>query len=217
MPLVDVELSIHESDLPSDVRDYLREAHLRVGRYVEKSPIRISGFVPSGFATVYQSLRAIVDAKLAPGNSFCEWGSGFGVVASLAAMLKYRAYGIEIESDLVDASKLLAVDFGVPVEFAHGSFIPSGGRAYADEACALSNAELFWLVTDADNAYCKLGREPDDFDIVFAYPWPSEEHVIEKLFARYAAVGALLLTYNQFDSVRLQQKIDERPGGYEGI
>ena len=217
MPLVDIELSINRSDLPSDVRAFLREAYLRVGRYVEESPIRISGFVPSGFATVYQSLRAIADAKLAPGNSFCEWGSGFGVVASLAAMLKYRAYGIEIERGLVDASKLLAVDFGLPVEFAHGSFIPPGGRAYADEACAMSNAELFWLVTDTDNAYCKLGLDPGDFDIVFAYPWPSEEHVIETLFARYAAVGALLLTYNQFDSVRIQQKINERPGSYKGI
>ncbi len=84
MPLVDIELSINGSDLPSDVRDFLREAYLRVGQFVRNSPIRVNGFAPSGFATVYRFLRTIVEARLAPGNSFCEWGSGFGVAASLA-------------------------------------------------------------------------------------------------------------------------------------
>ncbi len=213
MPLVDIELSVNGSDLPSDVRVFLREAYLRVGRFVRNSPIRVGGFAPSGFATVYRSLRAIAEAKLAPGNSFCEWGSGFGVVAALAAMLKFRAYGIEIERGLVDASKRLADDFGLPVEFVHGSFIPPGSGAYANEACANNNAELFGLVTDADNAYCELGFEPDDFDVVFAYPWPGDEHVIENLFAHYAAEGALLLTYNKNHSVRLRRKVGERSGG----
>jgi hypothetical protein len=213
MPLVDIEVSIDGSDLPSDVRDFLREAYLRVGQFVRNSPIRVSGFAPSGFATVYRSLRAIVEAKLAPGNSFCEWGSGFGAVASLAAMLKFRGYGIEIERGLVDASRKLADDFGLPVEFVHGSFIPPGDGAYADEACDNNNAEFSGLVTDADNAYSELGLDPDNFDVFFAYPWPSEEHVIENLFARYAAEGALLLTYNRFDSVRLRRKVGERSGG----
>ena len=128
MPLVDIELSINGSEIPSDVRVFLREAYLRVGRFVENSPIRVGGFAPSGFATVYRSLRAIAEAKLAPGNLFCEWGSGFGVTASLAAMLKFRAYGIEIEKGLVDESKRPADDFGLPVKFVHGSFIPPGSR-----------------------------------------------------------------------------------------
>ena len=213
MPLVDIKLSIDGSDLPSDVRVFLREAYLRVGQFVRNNPIRVSGFAPSGFAMVYQSLQAIVEAKLAPGNLFCEWGSGFGVVASLAAILKFRAYGIEIESDLVDASKRLADDFRLPVEFIHGSLIPPGGGAYADETCANNNAEFFGLVRNADNAYCELGLDLDDFDIVFAYPWPGEEHVIENLFAHYAAEGALLLTYNKYDSVRLRRKVGERSGG----
>ncbi len=154
-----------------------------------------------------------MEAKLAPGNSFCEWGSGFGVAASLAAMLKFRAHGIEIERGLVDASKQLADDFGLPVEFVQGSFIPSGDGVYADEACAKNNAAFFGLVTDADNAYSKLGIDPDQFDIFFAYPWPNEEHVIENLFAHYAAEGALLVTYNRYHSVRLRRKVGDRSGG----
>jgi len=208
MPLVDIELSIDRSDLPSDVRAFLREAYLRVGQHVRNSPIRLSGFAPSGFATVYRSMRAIVEAKIASGNSFCEWGSGFGAVASLATMLKFRGFGIEIDGDFVDASRQLAQDFGLPVKFVHGSYIPSG-----EGSCDNYATEFSALVSDTDNAYSELGLDPDDFDVFFAYPWPREEHVIENLFARYAAEGALLLTYNRFHSLRLRRKVGERSGG----
>ena len=42
-------------------------------------------------------------------------------MASLAAMLEFKVSGIEIERDLVDASRRLVDDFDLPVEFAHGS------------------------------------------------------------------------------------------------
>ncbi len=129
-------------------------------------------------------------------------------------MLKFRAYGIEIERGLVDASKRLVDDFGLPVEFVHGSFIPPGGGAYVDEACANNNAEFFGRVTDADDAYDELGLDPDDFDVVFAYPWPGEECLIASLFEKYAAEEALLLMYNRYDSVRLRRKVGKTSGGF---
>jgi len=214
VPLVDIEISINGSVLPDNVVAFLREADLRVSQFVGNSPIRVTGFVPSDFVTVYHALRVITDANLAPGTSLCEWGSGFGVVASLAAMLEFKACGIEIERDLVDASRRLADDFGLPVEFVQGSFIPSGAESCAEEAYADNNAEYSWLVTDADDAYDELGLDPDDFDVVFAYPWPGEEYLITSLFEKYAAEGALLLTYNQFDSVHLRRKTGKRSGGF---
>ncbi len=207
MPLVDIEISVNDSNLPDDIVAFLREADLRVSQFVRNSPIRVTGFVPSDFVTVYHSLQAITEANLAPGNSLCEWGSGFGVVASLAAMRGFEVCGIEIERDLVDASRRLADEFGLPVEFVHGSFVPSGAEAYAEETYADNNAESFWLVTDADDAYNELGLDPDDFDVVFAYPWPGEEYLITSLFEKYAAEEALLLMYNQFDSARLRRKV----------
>ncbi len=213
MPLVDIEISINGSVLPDDVVNFLREADLRVGQFVRNSPLRATGFVPSDFETVYQALRAITDANLTPGTSLCEWGSGFGVVASLAAMLEFMACGIEIEKNLVDASRRLADDFGLPVEFVQGSFIPSGAESCAEEAYADNNAEYSWLVTDADDAYDELGLDPDDFDVVFAYPWPGEEYLITSLFEKYAAEEALLLMYDQFNSVRLLGKVCQRSGG----
>ena len=212
MPLVDIDISINGSVLPDDVVAFLREADLRVSEFVGNSSIRVTVFVPSDFVTVYHALRAITEANLAPGTSLCEWGSGFGVVASLAAMLEFDAYGIEIERGLVDASRKLADDFGLPVEFVHGSFVPSGAEADVEEAYADTSAEYFWLVTDADDAYGELGLGPHDFDIVFAYPWPGEECLIEGLFEKYAAEEALLITYNQYNSVRLRRKVGEMPG-----
>jgi hypothetical protein len=209
---VDIDISINGSVLPDDVVAFLREADLRISQFVRNSPIRVTGFVPSDFVTVYHSLRAITEANLAPGTSLCEWGSGFGVVASLAAMLGFRACGIETERGLVDASRKLADDFGLPVEFVHGSFIPSGAEADVEEAYADTSAEYFWLVTDADDAYDELGLDPHDFDVVFAYPWPGEEFLIEGLFEKYAAEEALLLTYNKYNSVRIRRKVGEMPG-----
>lgn len=55
-----------------------------------------------------------------------------------------------------------------------------------------------------------LQREPDDWDVVFAYPWPGEEHVIERLFDRYAAAGALLVTYRTEKGTRVQRKSGRR-------
>ncbi len=163
MPLVKIELSVNGSDLPSDVRVFLREAYLRVGQFVRNNPIRVSGFAPSGFATVYQSLRAIVEEKLAPGNSFCEWGSGFGVVASLAGMLGFDAYGIEIDKNLYDASRSLASEFELPVQFIHGNFVHRDDFKTVNE-----------FATEGASASQKLGLDVYEFDVVFAYPWPSE-------------------------------------------
>jgi hypothetical protein len=137
---------------------------------------------------VYAGLCRVEAAGLAPGSWFCEWGSGFGVVCCLATMLGFDAWGIEICDDLVDAARLLADDFGLPAEFALGSFIPE------DEDSTL-------------DGYEEIGLGIDDFDLIFAYPWPSEEHSTAALFHRHARRGALLLTYHGGDEVRLRRKV----------
>lgn len=209
MPLVEIEISNPGSVLPDEIVAFLREADSRVNQFLANSPRRATAFVPSDFKTVYHALRAITDANLASGTSLCEWGSGFGVVASLAAMLEFMACGIEIDQDLVDASRQLADDYGLTVEFAQGSFIPSGAESLAEEAYIDNNAAYSWLITDADDGYEELQRGLDDFDIVFAYPWPGEDYLISNLFEKYAAEGALLLTYDYPETVLLRRKMSE--------
>jgi len=205
MPVVNLNLPVVETTVPGDVHAFLREADRRIERFQHHRCI--PGFVPSDFDRTYGVLRALATAEVAPGNLFCEWGSGFGVVACLAAMLDFDACGIEIEGELVDAAQQLAEDFGLPVEFIRGSFIPVGGEAYVAAVDGFS-----WLSTDADDAHAELGLDPDDFDVIFAYPWPDEERATVNLFERYAGVGAVLATYHGGEDFRLRRKLGRKRG-----
>lgn len=204
MPLQPLKLDIPEATLPADVADFLDEANLRIEDFIAERRVRISGFVPSDFDRVYAALEAVSDQRFATGDVFCEWGSGFGVVAMLAAALEFQAYGIEIEQSLVDGARQLAEDFDLPVDFIVGSFVPHGGEHIAEQ---LDTGEYAWLSTHADSAYAQLGMAPGDFDVIYAFPWPGEEDIILSLFEEFASVGALLLTFGQIEGVQVRRKV----------
>ncbi len=207
MSLAEINLSLEDvGELPADLADFLAESDRRINRYVASTLDRpVHAFVPSDFALVYSYLRALADSNLAPGKFFCEWGSGFGVVTCLASAVGFSACGIEIERELVEGSRALAAEFFPNVEFACGSFIPPGGEAMVDDV-----DEYAWLVDRGANGYEELLLEPDDFDVIFAFPWPGEEHVIEALFEYYAGVGAVLITFRGKEGVRIQRKLRAR-------
>ncbi|MEZ6127521.1 MAG: hypothetical protein R3C59_02405 [Planctomycetaceae bacterium] len=207
MALIDVPLHIRERRLPHDVAQFLQEANDRIRQFIEERQIRISGFVPSDFEPVYQALDAIVDNDLACGDVFCEWGSGFGVVAMLAELLEFQCYGIEIEDSLVTGARQLAREFDLTADFVRGSFIPAGGEAIVEQLCANEDA---WLTPTTDDAYSQLGLSANDFDVIYAFPWPGEERVIATLFDEFCAVGSLLLTFDHIEGVRARRKVVRR-------
>jgi hypothetical protein len=204
LALADLDLPAGTARPPADVRAFLREAERRIARFQRRC--RVPAFVPSDFGLAYGALRALAASAAAPDNLFCEWGSGFGVVACLAAMLDFDATGIEVEGELVDAARRLADDFGLPVEFAQGSFIPPGG------GLRLEGEGFAWLTTDEDDTAGGLGLGPADFGLVFAYPWPDEERAIASLFERHGDPGALLLTYHGGGDLRLRRRVAGSPG-----
>ena len=206
MAVIDVPVTPDAQDLPPEVQQLILEAQRRIDTFIE-ARIRdpILGFVPSDFECVVRTLRTIRQSWMAPGELFLEWGSGFGVVALLAASVGFSAFGIEIEGDLVDEASALAEATAFEVPFFAGSFVPEGG-----EDLVPPSGEFAWLETDAPSAYDDLGLDIDDFDVIFAYPWPGEEDVVIDLFDRYAATGALLVTYQGREDVLVSRKVRPR-------
>lgn len=201
MALVDVPIpEPRAAALPPAVLSLIEEAERRVPAILGRRTA--PGFVCSEFEPVGRALQGIVDGDLATGDACCEWGSGLGVVALMAAFLGFDSCGIEIDGDLVDEANALAEDLGLDVEFVCGTFVPPGGEDLTDVP-----QEFGWLSAGGACGHELLGAAPQDFDLVFAYPWPGEEEVIEGLFERYAGDSALLLTFHGLDGLRLRRKV----------
>ena len=181
--------------LPSSVALYLSEATRRIEQFQYENCI--PGFGPCQFAAVYQVLKILAGCSQLRGRRFCEWGSGFGVVAGLAAMLNYEAVGIEQEPLLVEQAQKLAEDFALPVSFVCGSFLP-------DELQTTTDGDL--------SAYDYLGLAPHEFDVIFAYPWPDERTQTLALFDELAGPGALFVMFHENDIVSVQKKIKPKKG-----
>lgn len=200
--LLPISLELDPRPLPTRVEELLREADVRIEQFQHsRQDTPVAGFVPSDFPTVYHRLEALAELNLAAGHRFLEWGSGVGVVACLASMLGFDAMGIEIEPELVTIANGLAEDHEIEAQFACGSFVPEGCEGLLDR-----QEDITWLRADGANAYEELGLEPDDFDVIFAYPWPGEEQIVFDLFAKTAAVGAILMTFHGQEGVRVVRK-----------
>jgi len=199
MPLVRLSLPNALPPVPPGVARFIVDAQSRIDSFIESHLTEpIHSFVPSDFSFVYGALRYVADKHLAAGPLFCEWGSGAGVVTCLAAMVGFDACGIEFETDLVELSIRLARHYHLRAGFCRGNFVPRGGQKIAEEV-----SEFEWLAIGGPDPYDQMDLEIDDFDMIFAYPWPGEERVIERLFDRFASDGALLMTYNGAEGVRL--------------
>ena len=206
MVLQEVELVLNDVSIPDQARQILTASDSGVTQFFENHDKQSSGFVPSDSEAVFRALRATAECKFLSGRSFCEWGSGYGTATCLASTLGFEAFGIEIERQLVEASRRLAREFQLTALFAQGTFVPANGKSLAEEAFSDNDGRYPWLQNQADNAYQKLGRELQSFDVVFSYPWPGEEYFIAQLFDEEAANGALLLSYSDSAQITLQRK-----------
>jgi hypothetical protein len=205
MTLSCVDFHYKSVAIPPEIVEFLRSTEALVEQHRINGGMRSRGFVPSDYKTIYQCLRVVHDTQLLTGSRFCEWGSGVGVVASLAAMIGFESFGIEYDTNLCRVAEGIRDDFEVQVEVVNGSFIPEGVEDLINDAFATYNGELA-LHTDPDLAYQEMGYAINDFDLIFAYPWPNDAQLTYEIFDRCAAQGALLLAYYEGGSIGLHRK-----------
>ena len=83
--------------------------------------------------------------------------------------------------------------------------MPEGVDDLIDSAFAENDGSIS-MVTEAVDTYSELGLEIDEFDIVFCFPWPTDENLTAEIFDRCASTGALLLTYDEMNGFSLRRK-----------
>jgi hypothetical protein len=163
-------------------------------------------FVGSELTSVNRALSHIHAEGLVQGSTFCEWGSGLGGVCGVAALNGFRPLGIEIQRDFVESARALAEKLHLSMQFAQGTFLLPGDEDLTD------TKTLHTELTFDHEAWNALDLAPSDCDVIFAYPWPGEESIVDGAFARHASPGALLLTFHDFDRVLVQQKRNDPQG-----
>ena len=85
-------------------------------------------------------------------------------------------------------------------------------RTFAAQTAAFADSRAIEGYGLADSlpamAQIVLEQAPDEFDLVFVYPWPDEEGLVAGLFERHARPGALLLTAHGCGDLRLRRKAE---------
>lgn len=144
-------------------------------------------FIAADYERVFFALRMLKEEA----ERFLEFGSGLGVIATMASLMGYEAYGIEIDPKLVRKSQELCEKHGGRAEFAFGSFIPDDYQWSADY-----EDEFFRTILDDRDAYADLDLELRDFDLVYGYPWPGERAFFLDIVNRFGRPGAMFMTYD---------------------
>lgn len=147
-----------------------------------------AGYVSADYEVIFHELKKLKSLGV---KTFLEWGSGLGVVAIMASRIGFDAFGIEAESKLVDISCDLIEDFGSNAKIALGSFIPD---AFVWEPA--KDDETQRTSIDAPDAYESIELELSDFDVVYAYPWPTEQLLYRQILGEFGGPNVKLLTYD---------------------
>lgn len=196
--------NVWEGPLPEAVQALAEAAQSREDLFrIRRSADPVDSFHSSNFAMVWRAFERIRAKGWVEGNELCEWGSGLGVVSCLWAMQGGAAWGIEADAELVEVARQMATVCQVQdqTHFVQGNFLPAEAERWID---ALDDVGK--LQRGGADGHRLLGRTPDSFGLIYAYPWPGERRLFNELFARVARPGALLLSFHGSDELRLQRK-----------
>ncbi len=211
MPFEQIESDFPVVQPPGYIADFLAAASLKIDQFFDaKRDRRLPRYVPSDPETVYSALEYVRQKDLALGNVFCEWGCGFGVCASMATLLGYESYGIEIEPELARHSRELVEEHRLNTQILNTSFLPEGFESYlAHGGYRLMTPPGFARSKNSLNhslRYEDMELEIEEIDLFYCYPWPEEQELMLELFEAVAAEDALLLAFYGQGDINLYRK-----------
>lgn len=197
---------VEDLELPETVAEFIDDADQRYDAYQGKGlHKRYPRYVPSEPAQVYAALKHVTEQGLPLGESFIEWGSGFGVATGLAALLGYQATGIEIQEDLIEFARDLLEQHGLEADFINCSYVPEGLVEY--ETLGTTDLEFDSYGQDSSPIYEDMELPINEIDLFFVYPWPGEQGMMLKLFDLLAGEGAILVAYFGDREIHLYRKL----------
>lgn len=199
MSLHPITLNLKSREVPNDISALLTEADRRCDEFFDAGlDRRYPRYLPSNPATIYDAMVSLKESGQLRGDTFCEWGCGFGIATCMASLVGFEAYGIEIEEGLAELATQLAADQNIPVEILCTSYLPEG----YEECEGIGGKDL--LVPEAttshggtiDTSPVYDGLDPDEVDLFFVYPWPGQEEFMMDLFQAVASEDAILLIFH---------------------
>lgn len=163
-------------ELGRDLDVWIDASWDRIDAYQESIGEQLSpAFEPAEYRDLAEVLIWLRNTRFPQGARFCEWGCGFGVVAGIAALLGFKAWGVENDRVLLQQAEELRQLFGLETRLIEDDFF-----------------------TCSDPA-------PAHFDLVYAYPWPGEVKKFARHALGHCAPGACYLTYLGFNEIELAQ------------
>jgi hypothetical protein len=187
---------------PEIVQPWLADCRARIELYWDSFRSKpLPQYVESDFDSVASAIDNCLKYSMVDGNLFCEWGAGFGVITGIAALLGMDAVGIEAESFLCEQAEKLFQKHGIDAEIWQGNFLPRGARDLA-----IDEDPLVSLTHSIPPAYDSQDVKIDDFAMIFAYPWPGEEHFLRLVFDRFARRGAIMVMHRGPNQIEIIKK-----------
>ncbi len=199
MALKLLDLGSLPSEPPPSLVPWITVCRERIQLYWDSFKAKpLPQYIECDFDLVAAALSRCVERQMPDGRLFVEWGAGFGVVTGMAAILGMDSIGIEAEEFLCQEARALFEKHNVSAEMWQGNFLPRGARDLAEDEDPLVS-----LTHSIPPAYGQHEMSLEDFSLVFAYPWPGEEHFLRLVFDRYARSGALMLMFRGPNHIEL--------------
>lgn len=181
MPLLEIPISFESTPIPVHLSALVTDAMAASAAFDRQTGSdRIPDLVTSSPEIIWGFLTEM--RRLVPdcGQTFCEWGSGLGIVTCLADALGWTAHGLEIEPRLIATAKQLAAKHNRSVQFDVSSYKQDGLFEGKIDPADLDTGKGFGLL---------------DFDVIYGYLWNAEYQAVTQLVSDHGRPGTLFLRY----------------------